>query len=111
MTRFGWVLNLDAELELARPGFSYVPRAKLTAQLAEYGRASRALLGPADVLIAPGEPCPAGLIGRAWCPTPRALIALAAAGIHAVGPGKIRMKGRVILVQKGGLGMHRPGFI
>jgi hypothetical protein len=34
-------------------------------------------------LIAPGEPCPAGLIGRAWCPTPRALSALAAAGIHA----------------------------
>jgi hypothetical protein len=83
MTRFGWVLNLDAELELARPGFSYVPRAKLTAQLAEYGRASLALLGKGDVLIEPGEPCPPGLIGRAWCPTPRALSVLTAAGISA----------------------------
>src|SRR5450432_4025114 len=86
MTRFGWVLNLDAELELARPGFNYVPRTKLTAQLAEYGRDSRALLGPDDVLVTPGEPNephPAGVVGRAWCPTPRALGALAAAGISA----------------------------
>ncbi len=83
MTRFGWVLNLDAELELGRPNFSYVPRTKLTAQLAEYGRDSRALLGPGDVLVAPDESYPAGLVGRAWCPTPRALGVLASAGISA----------------------------
>jgi hypothetical protein len=83
VTRFGWVLNLDAELELGRPNFSYVPRTKLTAQLAEYGRDSRALLGPGDVLVAPAQPNPVGLVGRAWCPTPRALGVLAAAGVSA----------------------------
>jgi hypothetical protein len=81
VTRFGWVLNLDAELELARLNFEYVPRTKLTAQLAEHGRASRALLGPNDVLVEPGRHYPEELVGRAWCPTPRALAALAAAGI------------------------------
>ncbi|HWZ89832.1 MAG TPA: hypothetical protein VNW92_13310 [Polyangiaceae bacterium] len=81
MTRFGWVLNLDAELELAQTRSSYVPRVKLSAQLAEYGRDSRALLGPSDVLVEPGKTHPEVLVGRAWCPTPRALAMLAAAGI------------------------------
>lgn len=83
MIRFGWVLNLDAELELSRLNFEYVPRTKLTAQLAEHGRASRALLGPNDALIEPGRHYSEGLLGRAWCPTPRALGALARAGIPA----------------------------
>jgi hypothetical protein len=81
VTRFAWVLNLDAELELAPTRSSYVPRSKLTAQLAEYGHDSRALLGPDDILVGSGSNNPEGLIGRAWCPTPRALSALAAAGI------------------------------
>ncbi len=81
MTRFGWVLNLDAELELAQTRSAYVPRLKLVAQLAEFGRGSRALLGPEDVLVEPGVNHPEGLLGRAWCPTPRALSALGAAGI------------------------------
>ncbi len=81
MTRFAWVLNLDAELELARLNCEYAPRAKLTAQLAEYGQDSRRLLGPEDLLLGAGVRCPPGLVGRAWCPTPRALAELAAAGI------------------------------
>ncbi|HEY4156920.1 MAG TPA: hypothetical protein VGM29_02440, partial [Polyangiaceae bacterium] len=81
MTRFAWVLNLDAELELAQTRSSYVPRLKLTAQLAEYGRDSRALLGPNDLLVGSAINHPEGLLGRAWCPTPRALGALSAAGI------------------------------
>jgi hypothetical protein len=81
MTRFGWVLNLDAELELAQTQSAYVPRVKLTAQLAEFGRDSRALLGPEDALVEPEAHYPRGLVGRAWCPTPRALNALAVAGI------------------------------
>jgi hypothetical protein len=83
VNRFAWVLNLDAELELARPEFSYVPRTKLTAQLAEYGRGSRALLGPEDVLVEAGTALAPGFVGRAWCPTPRALGVLAAAGARA----------------------------
>jgi hypothetical protein len=78
---FAWVLNLDAELELARP--SYQPKVRVLSQLARYGADSRALLGPGDVLLEP-ETRPEGpLIGRAWCPTPRALAAFAAAGIEA----------------------------
>jgi hypothetical protein len=81
VTRFGWVLNLDAELELAQTRSSYVPRLKLARQLAEYGRDSRALLGLEDILVGPELNNTQGLIGRAWCPTPRALAVLAAAGI------------------------------
>ncbi len=84
--RFAWVLNLDAELELAQR--SYAPRARVTEQLALYGRDSRRLLGPNDALIsgpaptsAPLEPS-AGFLGRAWCPTPRALSRFASAGVE-----------------------------
>jgi hypothetical protein len=84
MTRFAWLLNLDAELELARAPLEYVPRLKLLAQLAEHGRGSRALLGEADALITPNSPPPGpGFVGRAWCPTPRALALFAALGIPA----------------------------
>lgn len=77
--RFAWVLNQDAELELARPGYN--PAAKLLAQLAQHGVAARALLGPDDVLIAPGAMPGEGFIGRAWCPTPLALAKLRRAGV------------------------------
>ena len=82
MSRFAWVLNLDAELELARPQFEYVPRQKLLRQLAEYGQGSRALVGEQDVLLeSDAKPPPSGFVGRAWCPTPRALAQFAALGI------------------------------
>jgi hypothetical protein len=82
MTRgFAWVLNLDAELELARGRPGYVPQRKLVAQLAEHGSGSRRLLGPHDVLIEEGTNLSAaGRIGRAWCPTPMALAKLRACG-------------------------------
>jgi hypothetical protein len=89
--RFAWVLNLDAEFELARAG--YAPTVRLLNQLEQYGKDSRRLLGPEDVLLsassAPSlvanEPPLARnqpLIGRAWCPTPRALAVFAARGIE-----------------------------
>jgi hypothetical protein len=82
--KFAWVLNLDAELELSRLNFEYVPRTKLLSQLETYGRGSRALLGPEDVLVEPGAGVPgSGFIGRAWCPTPLALSRLSAAGVEA----------------------------
>jgi hypothetical protein len=82
MTRFAWVLNLDAELELARGRPGYVPQRKLLAQLAEHGGSSRQLLGPDDVLLDGGAPAEklSDYIGRAWCPTPLALARLRAAG-------------------------------
>jgi hypothetical protein len=88
--RFAWILNLDAEFELARTG--YAPPARLLSQLEQYGKDSHRLLGPADVLLSPSsapsvaatELRPARtelLLGRAWCPTPRALSMFAARGI------------------------------
>jgi hypothetical protein len=79
MTKRAWVLNLDAELELARLDFEYVPRLKLLGQLEEFGQGSRALLGPDDILVQ-GAPIAAGFVGRAWCPTPLALAQLESAG-------------------------------
>jgi len=83
--RYGWVLNLDAELELARARPGYVPRRKLLAQLSEHGKSSRALLGPEDVLLERGTTLHvevAGLLGRAWCPTPLALATMRALGVE-----------------------------
>jgi hypothetical protein len=85
--RYGWILNLDAELELARARPGYVPQQKLLQQLAEHGGSSRALLGPEDVLLDPTDPgeqpsrLPSGLLGRTWCPTPLALARLRLLGI------------------------------
>ena len=82
--KFAWVLNLDAELELSRLNFEYVPRVKLLQQLARYGQGSRALLGPNDVLLEPGMVLnDRSFVGRAWCPTPLALGRLTAAGVRA----------------------------
>jgi hypothetical protein len=84
--RFAWVLNLDAEFELATPG--YQAQRRLLDQLRLHGAAARALLGPLDCLIDHGAPAPAPKladaewIGRAWCPTPNALGALRAAGVE-----------------------------
>lgn len=81
--KFAWLLNLDAELELARLDFEYVPRVKLLQQLALYGQGSRALLGPEDVLLEPAMRLKdSSLVGRAWCPTPQALSRLAAGGVQ-----------------------------
>jgi hypothetical protein len=95
--RFAWVLNLDAELELAG-GPQYAPRARLLAQLEQFVGDARRLLGPDDVLLPSSGTSAApraarerrgpieaargrALVGRTWCPTPRALAALEAAGV------------------------------
>ncbi len=76
---FAWVLNLDAELELERP--EHVPNAKLLAQLALHVQRARVLLGPHDLLVHELSSNPAAYVGRAWCPTPRAVATLRAAGV------------------------------
>jgi len=77
---FAWVLNLDAELEMAEP--SYCARPRLLAQLDRYGQGARALLGPRDVLLDGSNPIALGRTGRAWCPTPRAIARMAKAGVE-----------------------------
>lgn len=82
--RYGWLLNLDAEMELARGRPGYVPQRKLLAQLAQHGGGSRALLGAHDELVdeQSSAPVTAGLVGRAWCPTPLALASLRRLGVE-----------------------------
>lgn len=76
---FAWVLNLDAELEMAER--SYCARSRVLVQLERYGRGARALLGPRDVLLDGSDRPALGLTGRAWCPTPRALVRMEKAGV------------------------------
>ena len=78
-TAFAWVLNLDAELELDRP--EQVPSAKLTAQLVRHAQGARVLLGPQDVLVQELPSNATAYVGRAWCPTPRAVASLRGRGV------------------------------
>jgi len=80
--RFAWVLNLDADLELAA-GQGYTPRRTVVDAMASFVPVlARSLLGPEDVLVEASSPPrhARGLPGRAFCPTPRALAALREAG-------------------------------
>lgn len=77
-----WVLNLDAEYELAT-GRGYTPRRSVLAAMAAHrARLAPTLLAPGDVVVddetAPGDA--RGRVGRCYCPTPRALAALRRAG-------------------------------
>jgi hypothetical protein len=77
-----WVLNLDADLELAA-GARYQPtRRVLSAMAAPRAALARALLGPDDLLVDEDTAigAAAGRRGRAFCPTPRALVLLRRAG-------------------------------
>lgn len=110
--RFAWVLNLDAEFELEKPSFNATDR--LLEQLRTFGAASRALLGPDDVLIRDGVPDPSAFIGRAWCPTPRALAAMRAARItpepHPSAAVLRRVNHRRFAVELGG-GLPRQRYV
>ena len=77
---FAWVLNLDAELEMAEP--SYCARSRVLAQLSRYGQGARALLAPRDVLLDGSCQTAVGRTGRAWCPTPRAIACMAKASVE-----------------------------
>lgn len=82
-TTTAWVLNLDADLELADPR-GYEPTRAVRAFVARFApMAARTLLSAGDVLIGEGDVLPTdlrGIPGRAFCPTPRALRRLREAG-------------------------------
>lgn len=84
--RTAWVLNLDADLELAA-GPRYAPTKVVRAAMAPHvAKLAASLLGPDDVLVdetsAPGSV--AAFAGRAFCPTTRALALLVRAGARPV---------------------------
>lgn len=83
--RSAWVLNLDADLELASPA-GYAPRKSVLAAMGPHVELlRRALLRSDDLLVTSAtQPNAArGLVGRAFCPTPRALGMLERAGASA----------------------------
>lgn len=80
-----WVLNLDADLELAAlaAGRRYAPTdAVVRAMFQPRSLLAQTLLDPDDVVIDEMSPrgAAAGRAGRAFCPTPRALALLDRAG-------------------------------
>jgi hypothetical protein len=89
--RFAWVLNLDADVELAaiasgaagaRTG--YAPKRSLLDAMRRFvPKLASSLLDPVDDVLVDEDSPPLvapGLVGRAFCPTPRALRLLRRAG-------------------------------
>jgi hypothetical protein len=77
--RVAWVLNLDADDELAHgPGYTSPPF--MVRRIAQLVPRLAGLVGPHDVVVWPGGASARGLPGRAWCPTPFALRELERAG-------------------------------
>jgi hypothetical protein len=77
-----WILNFDAEDELAR-GAGHTPSRAVLARFAALADRVGSLLAPGDVIVDPTASIalePAAFNGRAWCPTPAAQRALARAG-------------------------------
>jgi hypothetical protein len=109
---FAWVLNQDAELEMARSG--YTPSAQLLAQLAQHGAAAETLLGPDDVLVEHGRHLGSQFVGRAWCPTPLALAKLRAVGVqpepHPTAEVLRRVNHRKFAFELGG-GLHDQHYV
>ena len=80
--RFAWVLNLDADLELAAR-HAYTPKRSVREAMRRWtALLASSLLAPGDVVVDESTtPRSArGLVGRAFCPTPRALAMLVRAG-------------------------------
>lgn len=79
--RSAWVLNLDADYELADP-LGYTPSRAMQARVQAFAPALQGLVQPGDVVLSQQAPQrlpdagAQGWVGRAWCPTPRALQAL-----------------------------------
>ena len=80
VTRSAWVLNFGAEDELAAPDRQPSVRA-LEARRSLLEDLVRDLLAPEDVIVHGAARLePRTFVGRAWCPTPRALRLLVAVG-------------------------------
>jgi len=98
MTMRAWLLNLDADLELA-VGRGYTPGQSTAQQMAmRTAEASRQLLGPADVCVVPGEQLPGehqGIEGHAFCMTPRARQILEEAGARPVDAPAVEVLAKV----------------
>lgn len=79
MTRIAWLLNLDAERELAAPR-AYSPTPAIEARIGTLRARMELLLAPDDRLVAVDELAGCEL-GLAFCPTPSALARLQATAL------------------------------
>ena len=86
VVRVAWLLNLDADDELADPT-GYVRSQAMSKRVRDYTRHAAVLVDPGDIVIdestgpeAVRTTLGSGFMGQAWCPTPRALAALARVG-------------------------------
>lgn len=84
-----WVLNFDAEDELAAAPRAYTPSRAVRSRFEALAARVLALLGPRDRVLVPVLPQvgplpspPRAFLGRAWCPTPRAIQAFCDAGVE-----------------------------
>lgn len=99
MTRLGgarelaWVLNLDAEEELRDPD-GYRRSARMGAHLRRFAEHLGQLVRPGDLVLDGGADAQ-GRGGRAWCPTPSAVRALAEAGAVVTGVPGLQVLRRV----------------
>jgi hypothetical protein len=84
VTRVAWVLNLDADEELAHPQ-NYVPSPQVLARARAFAPRATDLLGPDDAVVEEGRRLEGELPVRAWCPTPRAHAVARRAGLE-LGP-------------------------
>ena len=107
-----WVLNLDAEMEMAQPR-GYTPSRRVRAEVERARRALVGLVARGAVVLEAGEPAPqavTGAVGRAWSPTPSALRRLRDAGAvpEAAPPFDVirRVNARAF---SAGLGQGLPG--
>jgi hypothetical protein len=77
--RLAWVLNFDAEDELASPVARKTSSAAMLSRFASLAARAVNLIVPGDLIV--DTECDArGCEGRAWCPTPSALARLALTG-------------------------------
>ncbi len=80
-TRVVWVLNLDADVELGAPG-RYAPRARtLEAMRPHVQKLAAGLLGPGEALLQGARDLGGDVVGRAFCPTARAVASMRESGV------------------------------
>lgn len=109
--RRAWLLNLDAEDELARPG-ARTPSRAMIARCHTLAGSLGALVPAGDLAWTPGADAPpcAGAVGFAWCPTPGALAALRRAGaIVPDAPSWAVLRAANHRAFTAGLGQRLPG--
>ena len=109
-----WVLNLDADLELAAGARYTPPNVVRMAMVPHVERLAASLLLPGDVLVteASANGSASGLVGHAFCPTDRATALLERAGARAAprpAQGVLRLaNGRAFCAS---LGSTLPGAV